>query len=118
MPTIEFTPEALVVRLSRGEKIWALHGDISVPWSQVSGAETLDRTFWRELGFRIPGTAIPPWYVAGTYIWRKDRAFVSWSRKRIPLQINLNGNRFSRIVVGVDDAEDWAERINYTLAGC
>ncbi len=118
MPTVEFTPEALIVRLTPAEKIWAFRGDVSVPWSQVRGAETLDRTFWKALGLRMPGTGLPPWYVAGSYIWRSDRAFVSWSRKRIPLQINLDGHRYSRIVIGLDDAEDWAERINYTLAGC
>ena len=118
MPTVEFTPKALVVRLTPAEKFWALHGDVSVPWSQVRGAETLDAKFWRGLGMRAPGTGLPPWYVAGTFRAKGDRAFVSWSRKRIPLQINLAGHHFSRIVIGVDDAEDWAERINYTLAGC
>lgn len=118
MSSIEMTQDALIVHLTPNEKFWAMGGDVTIPWSQLRGAETLDRTFWRKLGFRAPGTGLPPFYVAGHYWWKGDRAFVSWSRKHIPLQINLEGHKYNRVVIGIDDAEAWAERINYTLASC
>lgn len=118
MPSIEMTPDALIVRLTPAEKLWAFGGDVTIPWSQLRGAETLDRKFWAKLGLRAPGTGLPPFYVAGTYRWKGDRAFVSWSRGRTPLQINLAGHKYNRVVIGIDDAEGWAERINYTLATC
>ena len=118
MATIEMTQDALLVKLSRSEKFWAFGGDVVIPWSQLRGAETVDKRFWTNLGMRVPGTGLPPFYVAGTYRWKGDRAFVSWSRKRVPLQINLEGHKYTRVIVGIDDAEDWAERINYTLASC
>ena len=118
MASIEMTPDALIVHLTANEKVWAMRGDVVIPWTQLRGAETVERTFWRTLGLRVPGTGLPPFYVAGTYRWKGDRAFVSWSRKYQPLQINLSGHKFDRVVVGIDDAEGWAERINYTLASC
>lgn len=118
MPAIEMTPEALVVRLSMNEKIWAMGGDVVIPWSQLRGAQTVSPKFWQKLGFRLPGTGLPPFYVAGNFWWKGDRAFVSWSRKHQPLQINLHGHKYNRVVIGIADAEGWAERINYTLASC
>ena len=118
MPSIEMKPDALIVHLTASEKFWAFGGDVVIPWSQLRGAETVDQTFWRTLGLRAPGTGLPPFYVAGTYRWKGDRAFVSWSRKRPALQINLDGHRFNRVIIGIEDAEGWAERINYTLASC
>jgi hypothetical protein len=118
MPKIALNPEALKVRLSGGEKLAALHGSLSIPWNQIRGAEAVPVGFWKGLGLRIPGTAIPGVFIAGTYIWRSDKAFVYWRRAQQALQINLEGNRFSRIVIGVTDAETLAEQINSALAGC
>jgi hypothetical protein len=118
MPSIEMTQDALIVRLRPAEKVWAFGGDVTIPWSQLRGAETVPRNFWSGLGLRIPGTGLPPFYVAGTYRWKGDRAFVSWSRSKNPMQINLEGHKYTRVIIGIDDAEGWAERINYTLASC
>ncbi|MEN9660469.1 MAG: hypothetical protein RLZZ443_398 [Actinomycetota bacterium] len=118
MPSIQMTQDALIVRLTSAEKFWAFGGDVVIPWSQLRGAETVEPKFWLKLGMRAPGTGLAPWYVAGTYRRRGDRAFVSWSSKRPALQINLDGHKFNRVVIGIEDAEGWAERINYTLASC
>jgi hypothetical protein len=118
MPKIALAPDALKVYLSGGEKLAALHGSLSIPWNQVRGAEAVDTKFWQHLGLRLPGTGLPGVLIAGTFVWRKDRAFVYWSRGKQALQINLDGNRFGRLVIGVGDAEEMAERINSALAGC
>lgn len=118
MPSIEMTPDALIVRLTASDKIWSMRGDVVIPWSQLRGAETVDSKFWTRLGLRAPGTGLPPFYVAGTFRKKGDTAFVVWSSSNKPLQINLDGHKFDRVVIGIEDAEGWAERINYTLAGC
>jgi hypothetical protein len=118
VPKLDISPTKLDVQLSIGEKMAALHGNLSVPLSGIAGAEVLSGRWWMGLGLRIPGTAIPGLIISGTYLWRKDHAFVSWKRGEQVLQVNLSGQRYSRLLIGVKDAETWAETINAYLAGC
>lgn len=118
MPKLEISPTKLDVQLSIGEKIAAIHGSLSVPLSSITGAEALTSKWWFGLGLRIPGTGLPGVIIAGTFLWRKDRAFVCWHRGQQVLQVNLIGRGYSRLVLGVADAETWAETINAYLAGC
>ena len=118
MPKLDISPTRLDVQLSIGEKIAALHGSFSVTAAGIAGAEVLPAKWWMSLGLRVPGTGLPGLIIAGTYIWRQDRAFVCWKRGEQALQINLTGQRYTRLVIGVKDAETWAETINAYLAGC
>jgi hypothetical protein len=118
MVQIALAPEALKLKLTATEKLAALHGDLTLPWSQVRGGQVLDRNWWRTLGFRVPGTALPGLIIAGTYIWRGDKAFVYWRKGQQVIQINLDGNKYTRIVLGVADAELAADQLNTALTGC
>ncbi len=111
MPTITIENSTLTVKLSLLEALGAMRGSVSVPLSQVKGASVVGRNFWGSLGFRVPGTALPPFIIAGTYLKKGDRAFVHWSRKLTPLQIDLKDSSFDRLVIGVENAEEWAEKI-------
>ena len=76
MPTIELTSDTLIVRLSLMEKIFSVRGDLRFPLSQVRGA-TEDSGFNSEaLGLRIPGTHIPGFLKAGTFLKNAERQFV------------------------------------------
>lgn len=103
MAKIELTTDALLVRLSVGEKIAALRGDVLVPRSQVATAQVVPTNFWRGLGLRVPGTGLPPFIVAGTYLKKGDRAFVSYFKGQTPVEIKLSGGRFTRLIIGLDD---------------
>mgnify|MGYP006279815717 FL=1 len=118
MPSIRIKAKSLDIELSPSEKIWAFHGSISLPADKVIGAEPLAPRWWKTLGLRIPGTALPGVIVAGTYRAYGDRVFVYWTRKKQPLQINLYDHYFNRIIIGVDDAEAYADQINAALTGC
>ena len=118
MPKILIKAKSLDIELSASEKIWAFHDSISIPADKVIGAEPLQPRWWRTLGLRIPGTALPGVIVAGTYRAYGDRVFVYWTRKKQPLQINLFDHYFNRIIIGVDDAEAYADQINAALTSC
>ena len=118
MTELAFAPEALKVKLNLGERLAALHGDVAVPWSKVRGAQVLDRKWWQGLGMRVPGTALPGLIIAGTFVWRADKAFVYWRRGQQVIQINLDDAKYTRIVLGVEDAELAADQINTALTGC
>lgn len=117
MPTLELTPDTLIVRLSKVEKFFALHGDVHVPLHQVRGA-TEDSGFHREgLGIRLPGTDIPGVLKAGTFLNGADKQFVLLKRSLQPLVIELAGAKFARLVIGLPDARAIAARINAAVAG-
>jgi len=118
MPNLAFQQTNLHVTLSRGEKLAALHGDLKIPLSSILGAEVLGPRWWMNLGLRVPGTGLPGLIIAGTYIWRKDRAFVCWKRGEQVLQINLTGQNFSRLVIGVENAEEWVDTVTMYITSC
>ena len=127
MPKLELTDDQLIVRLTAAEKLAAVRGDVTVNGVAIRGAVVADKRWWTTLGLRVPGTAIPGLIIAGTYLQKGDRAFVSWTRKYgLPLEITLaakmdpeaRGTRFTRILVGVDDAQGWADKINDAIVSC
>ena len=126
MPKLELTEDQLIVRLSPSEKLAALHGDLKVNGIAIRGASVMGKKWWATLGLRI-GTGLPGVIIAGTFIQPRDRAFVSWTRKAgLPLEITLaakmasdaRGTKFTRIIVGVDDAQGWADKINDAIVAC
>ena len=127
MPKLELTDDQLIIRLTAAEKLAALHGDLTVNGVAIRGAAVAKKKWWTTLGMRVPGTAIPGLIIAGTYLQKGDRAFVSWTRKRgLPLEITLaakmepeaRGTRYTRIFLGVDDAQAWADQINDAIVAC
>ena len=118
MPTIHIDARELRVELSTAEQIWGLHRSLSIPAENIVGAQPLEKRWWFGLGWRIPGSMIPGVVIAGTYIQRGDKAFVSWMRGTEPLQINLTGHKYTRVIVGVKDAKGHADAINAALTEC
>jgi hypothetical protein len=121
MTQLSIDAKQLAVQLTFAEKLAALHGNITVPLSEVRGASVVDNRFWMQLGLRIPGTGLPYLLIAGTYVKKGDRAFVWWSRKRVPVEITLNGAGYDRLVISAGsqaEAETWADTINAYVTGC
>ena len=109
--------DSLSVQLGFWERVLGVHGNLTVPSSCVLGAQVLGKGWIWNLGLRI-GTGVPGAAIAGTFIKKGDWAYVAWFRKQEVLQINLQGHRYNRIVVGVSDAKALADAINMSLASC
>ena len=118
MPTVKIGAKSLEVQLTAAEAFWGMHRSLSIAAENIVGAQTLGPKWWLTLGFRIPGTALPGLFIAGTYVRKGDRAYVSWGRKKEVLQINLRNHRYNRVILGVDDAKALAEAINMAITGC
>jgi hypothetical protein len=118
MAKLVFQNTDLQVTLGPWEKIGALHGDLSIPLANIIGAEVLGKNWITTLGLRVPGTGLPGLVILGTFMWRKDRAFVAWHRKQQVLQVNLQGHKYSRLVIGVNDADEWVDTITMYLTSC
>jgi hypothetical protein len=116
MPRLELTDQELVVHLTAWESIWSLHRSVRVPLAHIRGA-TEDNGFGgKALGLRIPGTHFPGLITAGTFIKGIDKQFVYTLRKLETIVIELEGNDWSRLVIGVLDAREKTVQINAAVA--
>jgi hypothetical protein len=116
MPRLELTSHELIVHLTTWESIWSLRRSFRVPLAHLRGA-TEDNGFGAEaLGLRMPGTYFPGVIAAGTFIKGGDKQFVYTKRKLQTIVIELDGNIWARLVIGVRDARAEAARINAAIA--
>ncbi len=116
MPRLVLTDRDLIVHLTAWESIWSLRRSFRVPLAHVRGA-TEDNGFGgTALGLRIPGTYIPGLIAAGTFIKDGDKQFV-YTRPRLrTVVIELAGNDWARLVIGVPDVRAEVARINAAVA--
>jgi hypothetical protein len=112
---IDLAGDQLVVTMQGLDRLWSLRSRIAVPLAHVRGA-TADPGITREsAGFRVPGTHLPGVITAGTYVKDGRRTFWNLRNSQQAVVIELTGERFSRLVLGVDDARAIAERIERVL---
>jgi hypothetical protein len=115
MTAVDVTGDQLVVTMHGLDRLWALRRRIVVPLVHVRGA-TADPGVTREsAGLRAPGTHLPRVITAGTYYKDGHRTFWNLRSSQEAVVIELTGERFRRLVLGVDDARSTAERVERSL---
>jgi hypothetical protein len=119
MPQLELTDSELIVRMGKWEQMMALSADVHVPLAQVRSAiqdDGFGGPSGFKLGLRLPGTHVPFVVAAGTFLKAGDRQFVFTRRKLHTVVIELTGNEWTRLVIGVPDAHGAVARINAAVA--
>ena len=115
MTTVEIAGDQLVVTMHGLDPFWALRRRVIVPLAHVRGA-TPDPGVGREsAGVRAPGTHVPRVITAGTYRKDGERTFWNLRPSQQAVVIELAGERFRRLVLGVDDARATAELVERSL---
>ena len=115
MTAVEIVGDDLVVTMTGLDRLWSLRRRITVPLAHVRGA-TADPGVHREsAGIRSPGTYVPRVITSGSY--RKDGEWAFWNLRasQQAVVVELTGERFRRLVLGVDDARAVAERVEHAL---
>ena len=114
MATLEVVGENLVVRLSWFEKLEAFHPDVSVRRSGVREVRVVDNA-WPELrGVRAPGTGIPGVVAVGTRRGTFGKDFDVVHGKGPAVVVELEGEKYARLVVTSQDAGALAARVTGT----
>jgi hypothetical protein len=106
----------LVLRLSRREKLGAVHGDVRVPLSAVEDVAVTEAPFGDLRGIRAPGGAWPRRFALGTWRYRGGKDFVALYRGRPAVIVRLRGAPYRRLLVCDEDAARTAERIRSMVA--
>ncbi|MDY7539605.1 hypothetical protein RGU72_15235 [Undibacterium sp. 5I1] len=115
MPMLELTNEELIIHLNFWEKIASFQKNVRVRLEHVRGATDDDGFRGMNLGMRAPGTGFPGLIQAGTYRKGGDTQFVFWTRGTHCVVIELDHDKWSRIILGVKDARKFAHEINVAV---
>jgi hypothetical protein len=105
MATLQVTPPTLAVRLTTAEKLAGLLRDVEVPLSAVREVEVVADPLAELRGLRAPGLALPGVRKIGT--WRRpgERTLVSVRHDQPAVRVRLDGERWTTLLVGADDAD-------------
>ncbi|MDY6939006.1 MAG: hypothetical protein SWY16_15210 [Cyanobacteriota bacterium] len=98
------------------EQLWAFNFEptMEIPFDRIESASTQEPpSDWLEL--RAPGTCVPGLIKAGTYYTRRGKEFWYVTQQQNYLVLKLRDFDYKTIVLTLDNAESWSERINLTV---
>lgn len=103
----------IVVKLSTGEHIMAVHRDVRVPLSAVKGIDVVDEPIrlvhgLKPRNLRVLGSYWPGRLAYGSFLdGALGRLLFAAVNAREPrgLEITLNGARYTRLIVSLDDPD-------------
>lgn len=105
MANIVINGDTVTVELSVVEKVEALHGDVSVAKSSIVGRHEVPDGLTEVHGLRMPGTGLPGVILVGTFLEPGRRTFAVCHGSTPAIVFDLEGERFDRLVVTVDNPE-------------
>lgn len=115
MATITVGDGRLHIDIHRLDKLWTLTSSLTIPLDHVRGA-TADPTIASEpKGLRGPGAHVPGVLVAGTFHQDGERVFWDVHDVAKAVVIELEDEKYRRLVVEADDPRATAERIEQAL---
>lgn len=109
MAEIELDGDDVVIRLSRLEKVAALHGDVRVPRASVTHVRVAERPRSELRGLRMPGTGWPkPLLALGT--WRRrgakpDFVVIHGRAPVVVVELDARSTKFDRLLLSVRDVD-------------
>lgn len=108
---VEINGDQLVVTPQGINKLASFQGSMTVPLKHVKSSIIDNEILNQYKGFRGPGTSISG-YWAGTFTKEKEKTFFNIKKGNKPVVINLEKEKFTRLVLGVDQPESFVDLIN------
>ncbi|WP_244255855.1 hypothetical protein [Rathayibacter sp. VKM Ac-2760] len=107
MPVVTVLPDRLELRLTRAERVLALHrGDVVVERSSIRSATVTEDPWIWVRGIRAPGTAVPLTIAAGTWKFHGGKDFLLIKRTAAAVVIDLVDEEYSRLIVSTKHAPE------------
>lgn len=110
---LSLSEQTLNIDLDLWERIWAFYfnADLKIPLSHITQVSTeTPASDWREV--RLPGTFLPGVIKAGTYYTPRGKEFWYVTRGDAYLTLDLENEFYQKIVLTLNDNQQWADRIN------
>ena len=122
MTSVEIDGDHLVARVHGLDQVLALRSELSIPLAHVKGAAVSPpevRQRWRNpLRAHVPGTDMPYVVMAGSFLFLDgEHAFWDVHAPDRTVVIELDHERFAKLVLEVEDPHATAAAINAAIAG-
>jgi uncharacterized protein len=104
MASLTITDTELQLKLTRREKVAALHGDVQVPISAVRDVSVAEDALSAVRGLRAPGLNLPGRTKIGTWRGRGRRQFAVARRGEPAVHVFLSGAQFDELIVSTPSA--------------
>lgn len=116
MTTIHLADDTLSVRLTRRERLAGLLRDVDVPLAAVRDVGVVPDGAAAARGLRSPGLGLPGVRLVGTWRGRGHRALVVVHGRRPAVRIRLEGERWTELLLGVEDPHATAAAVRRAAA--
>lgn len=115
--SINLTNAALTVEMEGADRLWALKSRLEVPIEHLAGARAAsdEATRWLH-GLRLGGTHIPGVISAGRFYTHCEWIFWNVHHPDKAIAIELRDERYSRLVIEVQDPKAEIARIEKAAA--
>ena len=103
----------LMVQLQGIRKFGAIKKGFEIPLSDVVSAEGRDIS-WNEIPrvWQKRSGTNAPWYFGGTFRQNGERVFYDLKRSERALVISLKNSKYSRLIIGTENAEELARELS------
>ena len=121
MTKVEIQDDRLIARIQGLDRVLALTSELTIPLEHVKGAAVSPpevRRRWRDvLRLHVPGTDLPYVVMAGTFLFLDgEHAFWDVHDPNRTVVIQLDHERFAKLVLEVEDPQATAAAINAAVA--
>jgi len=121
MTKVEVQDDRLVARIQGLDQVLALKSELTIPLAHVKGAAVSPpevRRRWRNpLRAHVPGTDMPYVLMAGSFLFLDgEHAFWDVHDPDRTVVIELDHERFAKLVLEVEDPQGTAAAINAAVA--
>jgi hypothetical protein len=119
---VEIENDRLIARIQGLDQVLAFKSELSIPLAHVKGAAVSPpevRRRWRNpLRMRVPGSDMPYVVMAGSFVFLDgEHAFWDVHDPDRTVVIELDHEKFAKLVLEVDDPRATAAAINAAVAG-
>lgn len=106
----------LTLHVRGADRLWAFKSSLEIPLVHIAGvrADSEAARGWYH-GIKMPGTNLPGVITAGTFYQDGKRVFWDVHRPEKAIVIDLHDERYSQLVVEVDDPEVAVQLIQSAL---
>jgi hypothetical protein len=102
--SLEIRNDELIVHVRGWDRVFAFKSELRIPLAHVEGVARAGTELDAWKGWRVPGTSFPGFH-AGTFYGRDGRAFWDVRGRDNAIAVYLRDDRFSKLIIDVDDPE-------------
>jgi hypothetical protein len=106
MARIAIESNNVQIQLSTMDKVWAIHGSLTVPLAHITLARVEDENGWPHLWRKVMGTNAPGFKMAGTFYLPGGMAFLDYADGKNCLVLETQHETYKYVILQPDRDQD------------